>query len=256
MGHDASANDEVGKGLVEREIIKLVNKTNSNEAVCGIKNGGAEVETQDDTSSLQRSNINYVNQEDFGCPLVEGEVQKFDDTICPHGIIYNLKNCETEIDLRCLHDAYITTKDSDRKTNVNAAHFLDQVPSLNFKYLNGIPNQFLATYPTFQVKSSDFNIHEMVASDTIERKLKPSEKKGLVADAEELIEFYSKDLEVFEIKDLEVETDFDLSTLGDIVGSCNMKESMQCVKSYTISGGEYKTRLFKTTSHGATCLNQ
>ena len=57
MGHDASDNDEVGKCLVERVIIKLVNKTNRNEAVCGTRNGGAEAETQDDTNNPQGSNI-------------------------------------------------------------------------------------------------------------------------------------------------------------------------------------------------------
>ena len=247
------ASNEFDNHLVEREFEKLVDKTDLDEDVCGTGKGGAEDEKQDDTNSPQGSNMNDVNQEASGYPLLEGELQTSADTICAHDSVYNFKNCETEFDLMCLLGTSITAKDSDGKNNVTAEHFPDQVHSSNLEYSNSVPDQFLATYPPAEVKPSDFNIHEMVYSgifkvlvlkiywqsqlifitrflklpsahaDATEEKLESSQKKGLVVYPEECIEFYSGQLEASEIKDFEVETNFDPSTLGDIVGACNMQ---------------------------------
>ena len=85
------------------------------------------------------------------------------------------------------------------KTDMTAKHFSDQVHLSNFKCTNGITIQFQATYSTTEVKSSDFNIQELVASDTTAEQLESSQKQGLVAVPEEFIQFYSKHLEVSKI---------------------------------------------------------
>ena len=70
------ASNEFGTGLVEREIIKLADKTDLNEDVCGNRHGAIEAEKQDNTDIPdQGSNINDVNQEESTYPLV-GERSK------------------------------------------------------------------------------------------------------------------------------------------------------------------------------------
>lgn len=166
------SSEEFGNHFVEREVDKLGDKTDLHENVFGTGIGGSEAVKQDDTNSPQGSNINDVNPvhvspEEFGYPLVEGEVQESDVTNCVHETVYNSGNIGSEVDTMYLLDTSIENNDTDKKTNVTMENFPDEVNSCSFIYSGGTPDRVLTTYPLSEMKSSDLNIHQMVGSGIV-----------------------------------------------------------------------------------------
>ncbi|KAG4401862.1 hypothetical protein GLYMA_02G080700v4 [Glycine max] len=165
------------------------------------------------SSSMKDVNVLHVSQEESGYPMVE-EVQKSDDNIY-NGSVYNLINKGFEVD----------AKDTDGKTNFTAEYCAHDV-SFSLNIPGGTLDQFQGTYPENESNSSCLNIHQ----DTCEEELETPQKTGPIEDPGECIGFSPNNLEISAVKGFLAETYFDPSTLGDVEGTCNMKERTQSVK--------------------------
>ncbi|RDX88453.1 hypothetical protein CR513_29954, partial [Mucuna pruriens] len=233
--------EEFGNHLLEGEVEKLGGKSNL-EDVCENGKGRDEAVERGDHNSPQGSNMKDVNvlhasQEESGYPLVE-EVQKSDDNIYDGGV-YTLENSESEVD----------AKDTDGNNILTAEHFADDVSNVpsSFKYSDGTPDQFLRNCPLNEVKSSGLDVHQAcflnhlsAHADICEEELKSPQKIGPIADPE------VNNLEASAIKAFQAGTYFDPSTLGDVVGTCNVKESMESDKMEIV---EYSQEVLHTKNH-------
>ncbi|XP_045811538.1 uncharacterized protein LOC123905831 isoform X2 [Trifolium pratense] len=86
---------------------------------------------------------------------------------------------DTDVQMEAPDIVSVAEKDSNEMNNVNVEHVLDEVHSSGLKDSVREPDQFLATSPLSEVKSSDLNIHRTVDSDNTVAEKDSNEKTNV-----------------------------------------------------------------------------